>query len=35
MVQPLWPSLVEAPVAVDYTIDKKPDTDYETIIWEN
>ena len=35
MVEPLWPSLVDAPVAIDYTIDKIPDTAYETIIWEN
>jgi hypothetical protein len=35
MVGPLWPSLADAPRAIDYTIDKLPDTDYETIIWEN
>jgi len=35
MVEPLWPSLVDGPIAVDYTIDKIPDTAYETIIWEN
>jgi arylsulfatase A-like enzyme len=35
MVEPLWPSLADAPRAIDYTIDKLPDTDYEMIIWEN
>lgn len=35
MVEPLWPSLADAPRAIDYTIDKLPDTDYETVIWEN
>ncbi|MDA9847372.1 sulfatase-like hydrolase/transferase [Luminiphilus sp.] len=35
MVEPLWPSLAAVPVAVDYTLDKVPDTDYEAIIWEN
>ena len=35
MVEPLWPSLVDGPVAVDYTLDKIPDTDYESIIWGN
>jgi arylsulfatase A-like enzyme len=35
MVEPLWPSLADAPRAIDYTIDKLPDSDYETIIWEN
>ncbi len=35
MVEPLWPALVEAPIAIDYTIDRKPDTDFETIIWAN
>ena len=35
MAEPLWPALVEVPIAVDYTIDKLPDTDYETIIWSN
>jgi arylsulfatase A-like enzyme len=35
MAKPLWPALVEVPIAVDYTIDKLPDTDYETIIWSN
>jgi arylsulfatase A-like enzyme len=35
MVEPLWPSLVEASIAVDYTIDNLPDTDYETILWSN
>jgi len=35
MAEPLWPALVEAPIAIDYTIDKRPDTDYETILWSN
>lgn len=35
MAEPLWPALVEMPIAVDYTIDRLPDTDYETILWSN
>ena len=35
MVEPLWPSLVESEIAVDYTIDARPDSEHETIIWEN
>jgi arylsulfatase A-like enzyme len=35
MAQPLWPALVEVPIAVDYTIDRLPDTDYETVLWSN
>lgn len=35
MVEPLWPTLLEVPIAVDYTIDKLPDSDYETILWSN
>lgn len=35
MVDPLWPALVETPIAIDYTIDKLPETEYETIIWTN
>ena len=35
MVEPMRPALAEAPVAVDYTIDRIPDSDYETVIWEN
>ena len=35
MAEPLWPTLVEVPIAVDYTIDKLPDSDYETILWSN
>ncbi len=35
MVEPLWPSLVESEIPVDYTIDKLPEGPYETIIWEN
>jgi hypothetical protein len=32
MVEPLWPALVETPIAIDYTIDKLPEDDYETIL---
>ena len=32
MVDPLWPAPTEIPIALDYTIDKLPETDYETII---
>ncbi len=35
MADPLWPALVETPIAVDYTIDKRPETDYETVLWTN
>ena len=35
MAEPLWPALVEARIAVDYTIDRLPDTEYETILWSN
>ena len=35
MAEPLWPALVETTIAVDYTIDKRPDTEHETIIWTN
>jgi arylsulfatase A-like enzyme len=35
MVEPLWPSLVEVPIAVDYTVNNLPDTEFETIIWSN
>ena len=35
MVEPLWPTLIETPIAIDYTIDKIPDTEHETIIWSN
>jgi len=35
MTAPLWPPLVETPIAVDYTIDQLPDGDYETILWNN
>jgi arylsulfatase A-like enzyme len=35
MVEPLWPSLAETEIPIDYTIDKIPDAEYETIIWEN
>ena len=35
MVEPLWPTPVEVPIAVDFTVDKTPETGYETIIWAN
>ena len=35
MVEPLWPALVETPIAIDYTIDKLPEGEYETILWNN
>jgi len=35
MAEPLWPSLVDGHVVVDYAMDEKPEGDYETIIWEN
>jgi arylsulfatase A-like enzyme len=35
MAEPLWPALVENTIAVDYTIDQLPETEYETIIWTN
>lgn len=35
MVEPLWPSLVENEIAIDHTINKLPDGEYETIIWTN
>lgn len=35
MVEPLWPALSASPIAVDYTINKLPEGDYETIIWSN
>ena len=35
MVEPLWPTLIETPIAIDYTIDKIPESEYETIIWSN
>ena len=35
MAEPLWPALVESPIAIDYTIDKLPETDFETVIWSN
>jgi len=35
MVEPLWPSLAENEIPIDYTIDKIPDAEYETIIWDN
>ena len=35
MVAPIWPALIESPIAVDHTIDKLPDVAHETIIWSN
>ena len=35
MAEPLWPTLIETPIAIDFTIDKIPDTEHETIIWSN
>jgi len=35
MVEPLWPALVETPISIDYTVDKRPKTDHETILWNN
>ena len=35
MVEPLWPSLIEGPIAIDFALDEIPDTDYETISWTN
>ena len=35
MIEPLWPTLAEAEIAVDYTIDKRPDSDHTTVIWAN
>jgi len=35
MVDPLWPPLVEASIAIDYTVDKLPSTEHETILWNN
>ncbi len=32
MVEPLWPSLIESEIAVDYTINTRPDVEHETII---
>ena len=35
MAEPLWPALAESDIAVDYTLDKRPPTPHETIIWTN
>ena len=35
MIEPLWPNLVEIPIAVDYTVNARPQEDHETIIWAN
>ena len=35
MVEPMWPTLIEVPIAVDHTINRLPDSEYETVIWSN
>ena len=35
MEEPLWPALVETPIAIDHTINNLPDGEYETILWNN
>lgn len=35
MAEPLWPTTSESTIPIDYTIDKVPDGDYETILWNN
>ena len=35
MIKSMWPSLAEAQNPIDFTIDKIPDGEYETVIWEN
>lgn len=35
MSEPLWPAITEGPIAVDYTLNNRPDEEYETIIWTN
>ena len=35
MVEPLWPALMETPIAIDYTIDKLPEDEFESILWNN
>ena len=35
MAEPLWPSLIDLDIAVDYTLDRRPDEPHETIIWSN
>jgi arylsulfatase A-like enzyme len=35
MSEPLWPALVELPVPVDFTLDKMPESGFESIIWNN
>lgn len=35
MIESMWPSLAEAENPIDFTIDKIPDGEYETVIWEN
>ena len=35
MADSLWPALIEARIPIDHTIDRVPDTDFETILWSN
>ncbi len=35
MSEPLWPAITEGPVAIDYTLNARPDDGYESIIWTN
>lgn len=35
MVEPLWPALLEAPISIDYTVDQRPQSEHETILWTN
>ena len=32
MAESLWPSLIEGHIPIDYTIDKAPEDEYETVI---
>ena len=31
----LWPSLIKGHIPIDYTINKVPEGEYETVIWKN
>ena len=35
MIDPLWPTLVEQGISIDFTIDKVLYADRQTIIWSN
>ena len=35
MAEPLRPSAIDMNIAVDYTLDKRPDEPHEAIIWSN